>query len=61
MRNHGIFVTNEIWVLVSGQCTLCWTSENLRVDAWKMSDDDSSRSKKTKGPQYHEGGMLSIL
>ena len=30
------------------------------MEAWKTSDAESLRSKKIKGPQCHEDGMLSI-
>ena len=34
--------------------------KNSQLDAWKMSDGESSRSKKIKVPLRHEGGVLSI-
>ena len=35
MRNHGISVTNEVWILAAGECAGCWTGEGSWVDAWK--------------------------
>ena len=53
-------MSNEIWVLAAGECAGCGIGESLREDAWKMSDAESSRSKKIKSPQCLERGVLSI-